>query len=290
MVRLCNTFFLFLLPCLSVIKVFVQSKTAKDKIANAKDCLLFTGLVSAVSAAFLAALFLRSLPTATELIFAAIYALCSVGFQFFYVLAFKNGPLSVTSTVTSFAVVIRIVFGTVYYHTKIGVFGYVSFALIALAFLLIPDRKKGKGKKANASWIVFTLLAFLFSGANSAAQVVVSKTEGCNVNTVVVISYLFSAALCLSATLLFLRQKITLRPEKSLLFGIPIIAISLGLYNLLSVITLKDVPETVFYTVVPGIHLALVNVVGIVFMKEKKTALQIVGMILAVLAVILIHF
>lgn len=282
-------FFLCLLPCLSVIKVFVQSKTAKDKIVNAKDCLLFTGLVSVISAIVLASLFLRAVPTEQELIFAAFYALFSTGFQFFYVLAFKNGPLSVTSTITSFAVVIPIVFGAAYYHTKIGVFGYVAFALIALAFVFIPDRKKGTNKKMNASWAVFTALAFLFSGANSAAQVVVSKTDGCNINNVIVFSYIFSAALCLLSTPLFFRHKITLRPEKSLFIGIPIIAVSLGLYNLLSVITLKKVPETVFYTVVPGSHLVLVNIVGIVFMKEKKTAIQVIGMILAVLAVVFIH-
>lgn len=281
--------FLCLLPCLSVLKVFVQSKTAKDKIVNAKDCLLFTGLVAFVSAIFLAALFLRSAPTKQELIFAAFYALFSTGFQFFYVLAFKNGPLSVTSTITSFSVVIPILFGAIYYHTTISVFGYLSFALMAGAFILIPERKK-ETKKASVAWAIFTFLAFIFSGANSAAQVVVSKTEGCDVNNVVVFSYLFSALLCFALLPLFFRQKITLRPEKKLMVGIPVIAVSLGLYNLLSVFTLKSVPETVFYTVVPGIHLALVNVVGILLMKEKKTAAQFIGMALAILAVVLIHF
>ena len=283
-------FFLCLLPCLSVCKVFVQSKTAKDKVAGPKDSLLFTGLVGAVSAAFLAALFLRSLPTKQELIFAVFYALFSTGFQFFYVMAFRTGPLSVTSTITSFAVVIPILFGALYYHTEISVFGYVSFALIALAFLFIPDRKKGMDKKGNIAWIVFTALAFLFSGANSAAQVAVSRTDGCNVNNIIVFSYLFSAALCFIITPFFFRQKITLRPEKGLLIGVPVIAVCLGLYNLLSVITLKKVPETVFYTVVPGSHLVLVNLAGIFLMKEKKTAVQVIGMILAVLAVVLIHF
>lgn len=278
-------FFLCLLPCLSVLKVYVQGVTAKNKIAGSKDCLLFTGLVSLVAAAFLAALFLRSFPTEQELIFAALYALFSTGFQFFYVLAFRSGSVSITSTVTSFAVVIPILFGAIYYHTPISVFGYISFGLMALSFILITDRKKDN-KKKSAAWLLFTLLAFFASGCNSAMQVVVSHTDS-NVNNVVVFSYLFSAALCFVTFPLFVRQKVSLRPEKILFIGIPIIAFSLGLYNLLSVYTLKQVPETIFYTVVPGSHLVLVNLVGILFLKEKKTVLQYVGLALAVISVIL---
>ena len=284
--------FLIILPFLSVLKVLVQGATAKNKINSVKDCLIFTGAVSLASALFLSALFLRSTPTREELLFALLYAAFSTGFQFCYVLAFRSGPISVTSTITSFAVVIPIVFGAVSYHTSISVLAYVALGLMAISLLLIPDKGQdppGDAPNHRGVWLLFTLMAFVFSGLSSSMQVYVSHTN-CNVDNVVVFSYYFSAAICLLSAPLILRQSISLRPERSLLIGVPVIAVCLGLYNLLSIQTLKSISATIFYTIVPGSHLILINMVGILLFKEKKTVTQYIGLLLALAAVILIRF
>ena len=280
-------FLLILLPCLSALKVFVQGKTAQGDLKNVKDCFLFTGLTALVSAIFLSAVFLRSAPTEQELLFALAYALFSTCFQFFYILAFRYGSVSIASTVTSFAIVLPILYGVIVYRQPVNVFQYVAFGLMAASFILVQKRTKEKTEGKKGLWLLFTLLAFLFSGLTSTAQVVVSMTEGCDGNVVVIFSYLFSAAICFICTAFVFGQKLTLRPKKSLFIGVPLIAISLGLYNLFSVFTLEKVPATIFYTVVPGTHLVLINLIGIFILKEKKTPVQYVGIALAVIAVIL---
>ena len=280
-------FLLILLPCLSALKVFVQGKTAQGDLKSIKDCFLFTGLTALVSALFLSAVFLRSVSSGQELIFALLYALFSTCFQFFYILAFRYGSVSIASTVTSFDIVMPIQYGVIGYHAVVTVFQYVAFALMATSFVFVQRRTSEKTDGKKGLWLLFTLLAFLFSGLTSTAQVVVSKTDGCDGNVVVIFSYFFSAAICFICMPVVFKQKLTLRPKKSLCIGIPLIAISLGLYNLLSVFTLQKVPATIFYTVVPGTHLVLINLIGILILKEKKTALQYVGIALAVVAVIL---
>lgn len=279
-------FLLVLLPCLSALKVFVQGKTARDDLKTIKDCLLFNGLTSLVSALFLSAVFLRSAPTEKELVFAAFYALFSTCFQFFYILAFRYGLVSVASTVTSFAIVLPILYGIIVYNAPVSVFQYVAFALMALSFILVQWKSKEKEGGKKGLWLLFTLLAFLFSGLTSTAQVVVSKSDA-DGNAVIIFSYYFSATLCSLCAPAFVRQELTLRPKRSLFIGIPLIAVSLGLYNLLSVFALQKISSTVFYTVVPGTHLVLINLVGLLELKEKKTVVQYVGIAFAVAAVVL---
>ncbi len=83
------------------------------------------------------------------------------------------GPMALTSMLTSFSIVIPLLFGIAVWNETLGGFKIAALVLLMLTILMINADKLKKGAKVDggyAIWLIFVLLTFLSNGFCSVIQ------------------------------------------------------------------------------------------------------------------------
>lgn len=279
------------MPLLSTIKTVTQGRYSKKHIKTFSDVLIYNTLAFFFSALVLGVIFLRQIPPIEVFGFALINAICAILFQTFYTLALKNGPTTATIIINTFSIVITMFTGAIFYNEQWSIYNIIGFILMSAAFYLIPARNNDK--KANLKWIILTALSFLFGGFNTAAMLVFSKSNFVSYqNEYTTLIFALAFVLCGLFTLFNVKaRKEPITIKKSI--ELPIVALviggAVGLYNLLNVIGYNYFPSYILLPVVCGLIIVLVMVVNSILNKEKPTLKMLIGVALAVIAIVLLN-
>ena len=101
-----------------------------------------------------------------SLAFAGSYCFARV----FGLLAIKVGPLSLSSLLTSFSLLIPTFYGIIALNEQTSMLLYLGLALLLAALVLINFEKKGEEKKITLRWVIYILLGFVGNGMCSTVQ------------------------------------------------------------------------------------------------------------------------
>lgn len=85
--------------------------------------------------------------------------------------ALQTGPMSLTSLIVSFSIVIPILYGFIFCNESVTTYKIFGILFLMLAIILInTNSKKNPDTKINLKWCIFVLLTFLANGICSVIQ------------------------------------------------------------------------------------------------------------------------
>ena len=215
--------------------------------------------------------------------FAAAYGSASIG----SFLAVGAGPLSLTSLMVSYSLIIPTIYGLIVGDTP-SPFLFVGLALLFVSILLVNLEKKGAEKKITLKWIIFVLIAFVANGACSTVQTIQQRTfEGAYKSEFMIIALITSIIAIGVAAVIFERKGLAKKIKTGAHWYI-ICGLANGLVNLFVMMLAKYTPAIVFPVISAG-GIITTAIVGISVYKEKLSVMQIIGMVLGTASIVFLN-
>lgn len=281
--------YLALMPLCSAFKVTAQGYFSKDKLKTTADILKFNAFMSLFAAISLIIFTVRALPSFETVLYALAFGGLSVTFQLVYVNAFKTGPISLTSTICNFSIIISITFSIIAYNEPITPFKIIGFFLIILSFLLIPSTEKN-GAKTSFKWFFLSILAAVLSGTTNVIQIHFSHSAFSGEKECLnALSYIFSTIICFSIIPFIKGKQPLYKTDKKLGLALPFIGLALGLYNLFYVCAMEIVPASEFVPSLSALTILVSISMSCITLKEKLSIKQLFGVLTTIGAVIIVN-
>lgn len=218
--------------------------------------------------------------------FALSYGAASIG----YFLAIGTGPLSITSLLVQYSLIIPTIYGLCT-GDKASPFLYVGLGLLFISLFLVNIEKKGEEKKIV--WGIFALLAFFGNGLCSTVQkaqqdvfVTEQNPDGYKSEFMIIALVVSFMAIAVSA-LIFERKGLGKKLKTGAHWYI-ICGLANGLVNLF-VLMLAKYPASIVFPVISAGGIVATALVGIFIYKEKLSFLQIIGMVLGTASIIFLN-
>ena len=213
----------------------------------------------------------------------------------FVTVAMKMGPMAYTMVIVSCSTVFTALSGFFFFDEEIGVLQLVGIALMVGSFVFATEKKEGE-KKGGFRWLLFSLLAFIFSGAIGFMQ----KTHQAHdlhkgeLNSFLVlafiVSFVFSAVLAFTS---MKKEKLPLIEKNKagkVYWLLIIIMIASGICvaanHKFNLALSGEIPSAVFFPIVNGGNLVLTTLSALIIFKERLTKRQWIGVILGIASVL----
>ncbi len=277
--------------CLSVLKNLL-SKGGKDVFRGGRNLMLsnmMTGAVAMIVFA-IAGVNFSAFRDPLFVILAFLYGLATICSQSLYIMAVRNGSLSICSLIYSASFLIPTVFSAAVYREPMTWNKIVGIACMLLAILLVSGKGSGQEKMGRLSWgLIF--LSMLCSGSVGVLQRVVGHRWNGENQT----GYLFGAFVCLfilsgiGTALLWKRgERAECSQKRFLLFG-GTMAVCVTFANRLNTyLGGGALPGMVFFPVLNGGCILLSALASRVMFRERLSVRQMIGIGVGLCAIILI--
>lgn len=276
---------------LASLKVAVQGKLTRNNNAGLSGLCRINAAVFGATAIIMAALFLRSAPTAGVLTAALLYGIFGVLFQLFYMMAFATGSIGATAAINNFGVVFSIIAGIFVYNEPISAFKIVGIVLMVIPFVLLP--KRDGGGFGGGKWLLFSVIAVLSSGASNLLMLICSHNGFSVENSRQVVIFGYAAACLISLAIMNLlpgsKIKCNAFGDRLFLLKTAGVAVPLGLYNVLLSSGLHYIPGSVLIPVVSVLSMSAILLIDLILFRQKLTVRQYIGLGMAVLCVVLLN-
>lgn len=216
------------------------------------------------------------------LAFAASYSICTVTSM----LAVKTGPLSLTSLMVSYSLIIPAFYGLIMLDEPVKPTLIIGIILLLISLLFINIEKKGEPKKITLKWIIYVFLAFVCNGGCSTIQKVQQLSSGGLYKSELMIIALIVTTIVLLIFAIFNEKEDTLPNLKAGLVLYAICGIANGVVNYLVLLLSNRLPASVMFPVISAGGIILSAIVAITVYKEKLSKYQWIGMILGTISII----
>ena len=205
----------------------------------------------------------------------------------FSFLAIRSGPLSITSLITSYSLVIPTFYGLLFLGEEVSLLFWLGLLLLAVSLFLINPR--GGEIKISARWVVFVTLAFLGNGICSAVQAAQQRAfDGGYKNELMITSLGAVAVFFLLSALLVERRDIVpcLRRGTHLMAGC---GIANGLVNMFVMLLVTQMSAALMYPIMSAGGIVLSWIVSRFLYRERLTVGQNVALVLGILSVVFMN-
>ncbi len=225
--------------------------------------------------------------------FAVTYSLSII----FTLLAIKEGPLSITTLITSYSLLIPTVYGLIAWNEPFSFLLLAGILLLIVSIFLIrfeglsakAEGTEGEGR-LSGKWLLFVVLAFIGGGGCSTVQ----KGQ----------QLYFSGAyknefmiLALSiAFLAFLICALVSEERKSLLQNIKcggifasVGGLANGAVNLMVLMLSTKMDASVMFPIISAGGILCATTLSVIVYKEKLSLLQKIGVLLGVMAIVVLN-
>ena len=221
-----------------------------------------------------------------SLLFALFYSM-GVVFSF---LAILDGPLSITSLVISFSLIIPTFYGLFALKEPSSLSLYIGILCLCVSLCLVNIEQKGEKKRLTFRWAVYTALAFLGNGSCSTVQKIqIVSQNGEFKNEFMVISLIISFLVIMFFAIIKERKTMAINLKKGLLFY-GLCGIANGVVNLL-VIFLSNgrLASAILFPFVSAGSMIFTFIISIMFFKEKLSRIQWLGFFGGVLSIVFLN-
>ncbi len=200
-------------------------------------------------------------------------------------ISIKKAGISISSVASNISVLIPVLIAYMIYNESIDNIQLVGIVLAVPAIYLFF--KPEKSKKLELKFILFPLILFAITGFNNSLM---RHAEHLGVNNfpMLFVGLIFSIALIVSIIFLIIKGEIKKFSLKNIGFGF-----ILGIANIAStyffIECLIEFPSSLFFPIYNLSLIGLAAFMGIVFFKEKFSKVNILGLILAAGAIVLMN-
>ena len=222
--------------------------------------------------------------------FAATYSL-SIVFTF---LSIKEGPLSLTSLVTSYSLLIPTIYGLIAWGESFSLLFAIGLALLIVSIFLIrmePKAEKNQieKKRLTPKWLLYVILAFIGSGGCSAVQKGQQLAFNGTFKNEFMIVALGITFVAITICALCFEKKETLTHAKRGLYLYVICGAANGAVNLMVMILSLRMPASVMFPIISAGGILVSAIISMTFYKERLSNLQKVGLLLGVMSIVVLN-
>ncbi len=222
---------------------------------------------------------------AYSLAFALAYGIATVGSM----LAISTGPLSLTSLIVQYSLVIPTFFGLIALNEPIDFSLVCGILLLLISLLFINREKSGEEKKITLKWGIYAFMAFVGNGTCSTVQKMQQiSCNGMYKNEFMIVS--------LSITVLYLmifagfteKQEIGLHLKKGVLWYI-ICGLANGVVNFLVLVLSTRMPASMMFPIISAGGIITTGLISVLGYKETFSLSQKIGFFLGITAVVVLN-
>lgn len=233
------------------------------------------------------------------LLYSAVFAVCFTCATVFIFLAIKTGPLALSSLIVSFALVIPMLWGFIFWGSRGNAFIYAGFvaAAASLCLININFKKKDGGRppekaknKVSVKWLCYVSASFLSNGfAVTVQRIHQNAFPGKFRAEFMLFAMLLAALFCL---IFFLKNG--RGAEKKYKMGELVLPASAGIANglfnfLLIILATSSIGPAVLYPLIAAGAGIATYVMSVILFKERFTVSQNIGVAAGIAAIILLN-
>ena len=284
----------YVLLCVSIVLAVAKSslynKYAKSENPGFGGILTFNAV--SYGMALVTSLFFgfNGTPSLSTVICALFYAADVCSLQALSVYAMKLGPMSASSLISLYGMIIPTVSGPLFWHEPFGIMQFSGVSLMLISMFLLSANEK-TDKNIDKKWFPVIIAVFFLSGFAGVIEKIHQSTDGRNEKSqFLFIAYLimFLISLC-GKSVLAKNSKKTASAKNLALTGI-ISGIIIGVCAITNLTLAGNLDSTVYYPVANGGALILTLVVSVTVFHEKCTKKQLAGIITGLVSVLLLSF
>ena len=201
-------------------------------------------------------------------------------------LSLVSGPLSTTSLVTSFSMVIPTAFGIIAYRERLTVAFVIGFAILVTSLFLINSKKANE--TVTAKWAVFVILSVVGAGLYSVIQSLYQRVINDGTEHGMLSLGFFISALLIFVVSAAKEYKEVGKCIKSAMLRAPLTGFINAGANFVVLILMQLMNLSLIYPLFYAGTIVASTVISITLYKEKLSVRQGIGLILGTLAIIFI--
>ena len=280
-----------LLLCMTILSSSLQGITTKyfGRNTGGKGVFLFSTLSRIAGVLFF-------IMTAGSLSFDWKIFPYSIAFGLFYgvgvifnFLSIGCGPLSLTSLITSYSLMLPTAYGLFFLKDPVSVGLLPGLILLLVSLFLINRKSSTDGASISLKWIVFVALAFLGNGCCSIVQSMQQRAFlGEYKNEFMVIALLFFVLITGIISLVTERKELVSYTKKGWIPAV-ICGLANALMNLLVMTLQNRMPVSLLFPLMSAGSLVLTFFLSKFLYKEQLSKRQSLGFVLGVCSVILLN-
>lgn len=276
-----------ILIILMVLIISAQNILRKDynKKTEDKGTYLFLGILSFCASLFFIISSGFKLAFVPEILpYSLFVALSYSAANYFPIRAFSIGPLSLSSLIGAFSLVVPTTFGIFFYGEPVSL-GYIVGAVFLVASIFLTNSTSKGEKKLSIKWAVFCVLGAVFNGVFSVVQSIQQRNfDGQYKNE------LMFSALILSSLFFFVLSFIKERKEikkciKHTWYA-AIVGASSGIGNLFKMILMAVMNMSLIFPLINAGGIVVTALVAILLYKEKLSLKQYLGMACGIVTIV----
>lgn len=199
-------------------------------------------------------------------------------------MALAIGPMALTSIIASFSLIIPLFFGIMVWNETLSLFGQIGIVLITASIVLL-NAKKEQG--VSVKWLLLALATLLSNGICSVIQNLHQRTFPTLYRTEFMIAALLSASIWLIAV-----ETVRAKRLKRVRFSPSALGVGAGVLNgaanYLVLFLSATENASVLFPIVSVANVIAVWLVGHTLFRERLKAIQIVGLLCGVSAIVLL--
>lgn len=274
---------------LAAISVGICIQQVAKKAYNSKGGGAFT--FSAAGAAFSLIIYLLtgggSLNFTGEIIpyalgFALTYSMALIG----SFLAVKYGPLSISSLVMQYSLLIPTVYGLTVLGEPVKLTLLIGLALLGISLFLVNKKSKEQGVRLSFKWAICVLVNFVGNGGCSTIQ----KVQQLDFNGAYKSEFML-IAIAISVVVLFVAALFTEKDRvgynlKTGLGWYALCGLANGGVNFGTMVLANRMSASLMFPIISAGGIIATSLVSVFFYKERLSAHQLVGLILGIVAIV----
>ncbi len=220
------------------------------------------------------------------LFFALVYLLAGI----FSMFSVATGPLSLTSLVISYSLLIPTFYGIVALDEKITKIKLVGFLMLAISLLLMNYKGKAKEKTGiSLKWVIFVTIAFICNGLCSTVQKVQQiQQPGLYKGEFLVISFVTSAAVLSLIAFFTERETLKVSFKGGMVFWL-FCGIANAIVNILVLSLSSKLPASLMFPMISAGGILITFLVSLFIYKEKLTRAQMASVFFGMAAIVLLN-
>ena len=270
----------------------VNNKVAKSLLKNYSDNLFYNLLLHGVGTVVMFLYARQFAIHGTTFLLAALFGLDSVLSCIISVLCFKNGPLGLTTLVTSAgSLLFSTVFGTILFHETVSFLQVAGIALILVSMCILTSTR-GDGN-INKTWFLLVIAEAFCGGMQGIIQKWQGATPYADEKPVFLLYTFIFCTIFVGIWLIVRTRTIKSEPVTGTLrnFLLPFALITGFTTAVVNIINLKlaiEVPSAVFFPINSGGYIILTSIASSLYFKEKLTRQQKLSFVISFAAIFLV--
>lgn len=221
------------------------------------------------------------------LFLASLFAICYAVATIFNVLAIRYGPLSLSSLIVSYSLIIPSLFGIIFLHEPFKAAILLGTVLLLISLLLI-NLKKGD-TAVTLKWSIYAFFAFLGNGFCSSVQKLHQiEYPGMYRHEFMIAAMIIVTIINFIALLIVRKDNISNSFHLSIKYSVPA-GVFNSVVNLLMMMLAVKLPASFMFPVISAGGIVMTLIASIALYKERLSKRQLIGFVMGMASIIVLN-